>query len=281
MPLLPRRFFGLCHVEVTIEVYSIGAVQMPPQVQTQDGTDVYWTATELVLHPIEPRAASGVSGEAFRNALIQAAAAWNDAQECAPRIKIAPLEHTQRRALQDGGSIATMVSNQWCPPKFSDRTECYGAERAAVTRLFPHLQPGHAKHGSIVEVDLEINAVDYQWSEEEGLQRLQALLVHELGHILGLNHPCGETVSCTSVPQSRASAMYPNPLELGRALALSPNEEDIASLCGTQPGPSGLGSDAQWCSDCCRGSAPHQLGHAEAASTGCDTLSDTWCSGPG
>jgi hypothetical protein len=49
--------------------------------------------------------------------------------------------------------------------------------------------------GEILEADLEVNAQDFTWTDVDsdrrrGLQDLQNALTHELGHFIGLDHPC-------------------------------------------------------------------------------------------
>jgi hypothetical protein len=101
---------------------------------------------------------------------------------------------------------------------------------------------GAAPAGEIDEVDIEINAVDYRWSltgDAVGTGNLRALVLHELGHALGLADSCsamplvaaapGVAQPCTET--ARRSVMYPNPTEIGRIPVLEPTPDAIQTLC--------------------------------------------------
>lgn len=86
-------------------VREVGLAKMPQRAKTRDGADIYWVSGELVLHPVEPQGNSGVSGDAFRTVLIEAAAAWNGAQKCAPRIKM-----SRFRAIESGKYLVRVMN---------------------------------------------------------------------------------------------------------------------------------------------------------------------------
>lgn len=89
-------------------------------------------------------------------------------------------------------------------------------------------------NAEIVEADVYVNLADYVFDEignGTALDR-QAVLTHELGHVLGLLHPCEDAQppapDCRSVPSARESAMFPEYLGT-RARHLSPDDE--AGVC--------------------------------------------------
>lgn len=87
------------------------------------------------------------------------------------------------------------------------------------------------------EADIELNAIDFRWGSDHA-SALRAVLVHEIGHVLGLDHSClpaGALGTACTDPVARSSAMYPNPLEPGRAFVLEPAERDLRLLTAPEP----------------------------------------------
>ena len=91
---------------------------------------------------------------------------------------------------------------------------------------------------------MEVNGVSFRWSldgREPGTLSLRALFVHELGHMLGLDHPCappgsrsrasGQTaVDCTDSTVQKA-VMHPDAANLLRGERVSPLPAEVAKIC--------------------------------------------------
>ncbi|MFC1641913.1 hypothetical protein ACFL5O_04380 [Myxococcota bacterium] len=229
-------------------------------VRTPSGTPVRWAGSSVVLQVTVPPARFGINQRALMRALGDAVMVWRDACEgCRlPEIHVVPAGKQQRKVRQDGQSIVRVQGGQWCPEHARDREECYARTRAAITHLYPHTEAGSERDGQLREVDLEINAVDFQWSlqgEVPGARPLTATLVHEVGHLFGLDHPCAaKGTSDAGAPLCSDAAvrhcvMYPDPTEPGRAVVLRPAADEVRALrelyprrswwqCGKQtPGP--------------------------------------------
>ncbi len=198
------------------------------------GAPLRWATREIIL-----RAAPEVAGAAIEPrvsvALERAAATWNAAlRRCdAPRLVIdAPLVRPAIR--QDLVNEVLFHRREWCPPSAVDFEECYDRSLNASTRLRPRLDAVGARDGEIQEADIEINGAAFRWSldgKESGTLSLEAALVHELGHVLGLDHPCsggGPGARRGLVPCSDAGA---------RRAVMHPDAAEI--LIGQKPEPLG------------------------------------------
>jgi len=153
-------------------------------------------------------------------------------------------------------NIVVLRTDRWCPGTARDEEEgCYDARRQAITHLY--LNPISSR---IDEADLEVNGVNPAWLGSDGAVNegaLDALLVHELGHVLGLDHSCGvlntertsagEGIQTCDSTVARASVMYPNPLEAGRELKLHPSHDALALLSKRYLGRAdGIGTAWGW-----------------------------------
>lgn len=77
-------------------------------------------------------------------------------------------------------------------PDQADSEVCSAPNAAAVTTVYYVDRPGDARDGELLEADIELNAVNFQFSgdgDPRGMD-LQNTLSHELGHVMGLDHTC-------------------------------------------------------------------------------------------
>jgi hypothetical protein len=113
-------------------------------------------------------------------------------------------------------------------------------------RGYPTQSPGYTDiqyHGhdgiwEIADADVYLDAASYDWTlETERDTSLQAVLTHELGHALGLLHPCEldgaqGTPACSAASADElATTMYP----LYSAAQASPEADDLAGICYLYP----------------------------------------------
>ena len=208
--------------------------------KSPEGRSVRWVLRELVLRPQVDDDDSGAV-DILQSSLLLGAKAWNDALVgCrAPKLRVVTGAHRSLPPVRDGFSTVVLRRRRWCPESAPDDGECYDKDRAGFTTLYPNDVEGR-RYADLREADMEINGADFAWSlegEKADTSSLRALVVHELGHVLGLDHPCeasarpgGAKQPCDSLPL-RASIMYPLPIEAGRAAVLEPGRDERDTLC--------------------------------------------------
>ncbi|HEY0706103.1 MAG TPA: hypothetical protein VGG33_04865 [Polyangia bacterium] len=121
----------------------------------------------------------------------------------------------------DGTNRVAFREDRWCRYPADAKGTCYDPSMVALTTMTA------LADGTIIDADIEVNAVDFKWADrtEAGSkgQDLQSALVHEFGHLIGLEHTCGvksdvvvvdhagRPVPACSVAtaEQRAAIMYP------------------------------------------------------------------------
>jgi hypothetical protein len=144
-------------------------------------------------------------------------------------------------------SLVVFRQDRWCK-NGRQQEGCYEREARAMTSVFVRRSPGRLDDGEILEADLELNAVDYRLTAGDGAgaRDLRVTLVHELGHVLGFEHPCSEVVAATpqasalppceaAPPEVRAATMFPAEAGGLRDYRLALSLDERRGLCDVYP----------------------------------------------
>jgi len=209
---------------------------------TPSGARLHWSSKEIVLTPAPER--MGEQPFALISpALIAAASSWNRALAgCkAPRFLVNRTVLSGPLVGDDRVNAIIVHERKWCPTTSVQREDCYPADLQAHTLLYPNIQPGSPKDGELRGIDIEVNAVDYRWSVRESKDSLslQTIFMHELGHVLGLDHPCGPNtewsnkkrplVACD--PSAPLRIMRSDIASVTRGDSVAPSQGEIDTVC--------------------------------------------------
>jgi len=168
---------------------------------TTAGVPVWWRNPCIAMDFLLGTPPPAMTGDAYLEAARLAASSWGH-----PSLACSGLTLSIHKSAEpsadigfDGRNIIVMRQDTWCSeplPTDPNAPPCYATNALAVTTVFRNVTTGE-----IVDADMEINAVNVYWADLEKDPTLasgstadfQNMLTHELGHVIGLAHPCFTT----------------------------------------------------------------------------------------
>jgi hypothetical protein len=184
----------------------------------------------------------------------QAFLAWTDVTRTCGAVSFATHPEPHVTAAHDGIDTIVMRTDRWCrPATIGEPEQCYPPDVAAMTRLVFIDDPSDEDDGKILEVDMELNAVNFELllpgqtpATTKSPLDLQAVVTHEAGHVLGLAHNCGldpnawptdhagrRVPACDALPSTSnvlAATMYYT-IAPGDIRARTPKSGDVQGAC--------------------------------------------------
>lgn len=162
--------------------------------KTSTGTPIAWNGTcaSMMLSREEnPTYASHRLHAAF-DAVI---AAWETQLAGCARLNISLADDpTEISEIEYDGTnlVRWRLPGACADPEQADSEICRSPNAAAITTVFFIDRPGDPRNGELLEADIELNAIAFEFDDDGDPARMdmQNTLSHELGHVMGLDHTC-------------------------------------------------------------------------------------------
>ena len=187
---------------------------------------VRWMNTCISLVAHTENVPAPLDASAMFRAVEGAGKIWGrPSYTCTPLTLTTTEEKTKPGVVaRDGVNRVMFVTDRWCRKTGTDDRLCYPRSTLAITTVMAD------STGRIIEADIEVNGINFTWEDrmahpKAGGQDLQTAVVHELGHLVGLDHNCaypgsnyrrinneGDPVpECATASYSmRSTVMYPS-----------------------------------------------------------------------
>jgi len=180
-----------------------------------------WRDSEVVVRVVGAPALRRSDAELAKS-LEWAVSVWREACACAlPRARFLS-DGVRHPMTADGMNVVRIESGHWCADQGeSALAPCGPQEILARTEIH---QRDVSQTPGIREADMRINGQDPRLRDPGATRALDAVVLHEMGHFLGLSH--------TDDPRD---VMYPVPIEAGRPLRLRPTPREAARLRALYP----------------------------------------------
>ena len=199
------------------------SVEQPaPTVCGTAGVLLAWRGACVSVHVNPAETAPGIPRDLLRLAVEEGARAWNAvpcdaATGATPTFRLLVGDDVANRVefLEDGPNVNVVT---WRPVWGDDAH--HDARALAITTV-----NYGGRSGVILDTDIEMNAhpmIPFSADGGPGTSDVRTVVVHELGHVLGLAHSA-----------ERGALMYPS-VGMGERRRV-PNADDVAGVCAIYP----------------------------------------------
>ncbi len=245
--------------------------------RTAHGTPTHWTASCVIVQPDAAGTSDLPAADLFA-AIKRSMDAWRTATAACGYMTLDYVEPAPLEAHFDGTNTIKFRGDRWCHPDDSHSSGvCYDSIAAGITTVF-YVDRAGDDDGRLLDADVELNTINFTFDivgadgkpskaarPSTTIADLENTLVHELGHVQGLDHTCKGTAPVglevdengQPLPDcNKLSALPANerakitdatmfisatPAEIKKR---SPEPDDVAGICNAYPTASDPGTCA-------------------------------------
>ncbi len=243
-----------------VAVDDVHLIRVPPGFvrtgPTTAGKSLFWQSG-CVFVTVDAAGTNQVNGDAEFDAVDSSIAEWNDNVASCSYMQLVQVARETTEVGRDNKNVIKFRDTTWCRPAIKDDpARCYSPSAAGITTAVFVDDDNSDRDGEIVDADIELNGADFAIADmgqttgtNSCKSEISNTLTHELGHMLGLEHPClasgdpprtdgnGNAVpacNSTSDPKIVEATMY-NFQDCGETKKASLSPDEIAAICTIYP----------------------------------------------
>lgn len=216
-------------------------------------TPIRWKNTTCIFVQINSNGSDDIQDGSDVQAVKDSLTIWRESTQSCSYIDFNLLEDSPDISAEYNAEGENITSIAWVESGWSTELG-YDSKATGITIVHIIDYPESDRDGEILNADIELNGTYFHFSTapdgEKGKTDIQNTVVHELGHVMGLDHPCddgshlpiptdhlGQTIpKCSySLPASILDATMYNYAAQGEIKKRTPEADDILGICETYP----------------------------------------------